>query len=151
MQQQQWGPATPQTPATPTAPQPPRQRVEVTVIAARNMPKSSGGVLTKDKTDPYFEIQIAKDAQVTDVKKDAGSNATWNQLLTFSGDSAVSATTVFVTLYDSDSDPSGKRPTLSDDKLGSATVPLSNSEGWHSINSSGKSVGEVHLRIKIVK
>eukprot|EP01054_Gregarina_sp_Poly1_P000392 Gregarina_sp_Poly_1__391@NODE_1097_length_5104_cov_220_281318_g761_i0_p6_GENE_NODE_1097_length_5104_cov_220_281318_g761_i0NODE_1097_length_5104_cov_220_281318_g761_i0_p6_ORF_typecomplete_len121_score17_23C2/PF00168_30/2_1e17DUF1292/PF06949_11/0_15_NODE_1097_length_5104_cov_220_281318_g761_i036514013 len=116
-------------------------QLKVTVISAYNLPKKSGMF---DKLDPYVMCQVGAQKQQTAAHKDAGSEAQFNQILSFdyNGEPYIS-----VSVWDDDS--------KKDDPVGSGRVDLNHTiltSGYRGavamVNKKGESRGEVLVHIQ---
>eukprot|EP01054_Gregarina_sp_Poly1_P008591 Gregarina_sp_Poly_1__8590@NODE_50_length_17596_cov_118_903303_g43_i0_p13_GENE_NODE_50_length_17596_cov_118_903303_g43_i0NODE_50_length_17596_cov_118_903303_g43_i0_p13_ORF_typecomplete_len121_score12_77C2/PF00168_30/2_7e18_NODE_50_length_17596_cov_118_903303_g43_i063166678 len=116
-------------------------QIRVTVISAYNLPKKAGLL---DKTDPYVEVQVGAQKHRTTTKKDAGSEAQYNEALTFTYNGEPH---LAVHVYDDE-----KRK---DDLIGSGRLELTHSilhQGWRGAiniyNAKEQPKGEVLIHLQ---
>eukprot|EP01055_Gregarina_sp_Pseudo9_P001182 Gregarina_sp_Pseudo_9__1181@NODE_1778_length_1335_cov_300_196759_g1647_i0_p1_GENE_NODE_1778_length_1335_cov_300_196759_g1647_i0NODE_1778_length_1335_cov_300_196759_g1647_i0_p1_ORF_typecomplete_len122_score27_79C2/PF00168_30/3e17B9C2/PF07162_11/0_0089_NODE_1778_length_1335_cov_300_196759_g1647_i0615980 len=115
--------------------------LRVIVESASGMPKKKGLL---DKLDPYVVCQVGPESEKTSVKKNAGSNAEFNETLhlNFNGEP-------HLMIHVMDHDKIGK-----DDLVGSGRLELTSHIlgcGWNGrvpiANAKGISAGEVTLQV----
>ncbi|KAI9297926.1 C2-domain-containing protein [Neoconidiobolus thromboides FSU 785] len=116
------------------------KRIQITIKEARNLTNQDG---LFGKNDAYISIKIGGKEQRTKVLKNAGGNATWNEVLQFE---ANENDEIDVQVKDHD--------TIKDDLIGSIQIPvlgifhIGQIENWYTISLGSKNSGEVLLHLK---
>eukprot|EP01057_Protomagalhaensia_wolfi_P006033 Protomagalhaensia_wolfi_Nauph_80__6032@NODE_831_length_1966_cov_5835_702128_g508_i1_p2_GENE_NODE_831_length_1966_cov_5835_702128_g508_i1NODE_831_length_1966_cov_5835_702128_g508_i1_p2_ORF_typecomplete_len138_score30_63C2/PF00168_30/1e18_NODE_831_length_1966_cov_5835_702128_g508_i18301243 len=113
------------------------RQCRVTVVSASGLPRRSGG----DVTDPYVTVTVGEGSQRTRTIQNAGSDASFNETLTFPYRPEFFLT---VSVYDENR---GR-----DELLGTGTMPLEANIRGHRgpvpIMNKGRPNGEVQVQIQ---